>query len=125
MAAVFGDPRFTPSGFSLTVDTPLPPGAYTVQALARSTVTGTFNNSVTASVNVQPPASNPFMALDAPVSGALLTVPFIAAGWAIDAGAPTGTGIDQVDVWAYPRAGGGSVFLGTATWGGSRSAGRR
>jgi hypothetical protein len=49
VAAAFGDARFEPSGYSLTVNT-LPPGAYTVVVYARSVATGAF--SVARSVQV-------------------------------------------------------------------------
>ena len=49
VATAFGDARFTPSGYSLTVHT-LPPGTYTVVVYARSTATGAF--SVARSVQV-------------------------------------------------------------------------
>jgi hypothetical protein len=42
VAAFFGDARFEPSGYNLTVTT-LPPGPYTVVVYARSTVTGAFS----------------------------------------------------------------------------------
>jgi hypothetical protein len=42
VAAALGDPRFEPSGFSLTVNS-LPPGPYTIVVYARSVVTGTFS----------------------------------------------------------------------------------
>jgi photosystem II stability/assembly factor-like uncharacterized protein len=49
VAAAFGDSRFEPSGYSLTVNT-LPPGTYTVAVYARSVVTGAF--SIVRSVQV-------------------------------------------------------------------------
>ena len=49
VATAFGDARFAPSGYSLTVNT-LPPGTYTVVVYARSTATGAF--SVVRSVQV-------------------------------------------------------------------------
>jgi hypothetical protein len=45
---------------------------------------------------------------------------FQVAGWAIDFGAPTGTGVKAVHVWAFPSAGGSGIFLGAATYGISR-----
>ena len=41
-------------------------------------------------------------------------------GRAIDPGAPSGTGVDAIHVWAYPRAGGDPMFVGEASIGGAR-----
>jgi hypothetical protein len=38
-------------------------------------------------------------------------------GWAIDRGAPQGSGIDTVHVWAQPVSGAPATFLGVATYG--------
>ncbi len=50
---------------------------------------------------------------------------FVIAGWAIDPDSPAGTGVATVHVWAYPRATCDDapcepIFLGAATYGGSR-----
>jgi hypothetical protein len=42
------------------------------------------------------------------------------AGWAVDLDAPSGTGIDTLHVWAYPKAGGDPIFLGATDYGGVR-----
>jgi hypothetical protein len=43
------------------------------------------------------------------------------AGWAIDLGAPTGTGMNVVHVYAIANGGAGAwTFLGAATYGGAR-----
>jgi hypothetical protein len=47
-------------------------------------------------------------------------LPLVVAGWAIDADADAGTGVDAVHVWAYPAGGGEPVFLGAADYGGRR-----
>ena len=41
------------------------------------------------------------MWIDLPAQRASVTVPFVIAGWALDIGASTGSGVDAVDVWAY------------------------
>jgi hypothetical protein len=63
-----------------------------------------------------------FLRIDEPSPGELAGS-FRVAGWAIDRGALTGTGIDAVHVWAYPNPKSGSqpVFLGAAQLGGLRS----
>jgi hypothetical protein len=44
----------------------------------------------------------------------------IVAGWAADLDSQDGSGIDRIHVWAYPRAGGGPLFVGEASYGGAR-----
>ena len=57
------------------------------------------------------------MFVDSPRPGATVTSGFTVSGWAIDAAAPSGTGVDAVHVWAYPAAGGSPTFLGAnAVW---------
>ena len=66
------------------------------------------------------------MALDGPTAGAPpLLQPFLAGGWAVDLGAPSGTGVDDIHVWAFPIEGGvvnpaGGRFVAQGTSGGSR-----
>jgi hypothetical protein len=66
------------------------------------------------------PITNPVMALDAPANGSNVGTAFTVAGWAIDTGAVSGTGVDAVHVWAYPSSGPG-LFVGVASYGGARS----
>src|ERR1043166_8301544 len=70
-----------------------------------------FNGVVTGSLSLQ---------IDTPATGATLTPPFAVAGWAFDAAATTGTGIDAIHVWAIPSTG-SPIFVGAATLGGPRS----
>ena len=43
------------------------------------------------------------------------------AGWAIDPSVATGSGVDVVEIWAYPVGTGGlPVPLGNAAYGGAR-----
>ena len=37
-----------------------------------------------------------------------------------DLGAASGTGVDVVQVWAYPHSGAAPIFVGTAAYGGER-----
>ena len=85
---------------------------------ARSTVTGTFSRQLTARVAVR--QSAPIVFLDRPAAGAIVSSPFVLSGWALDPGAPAGTGVDAIHVWAYPVAGGPAVWVGAATYGTSR-----
>ncbi len=72
-----------------------------------------------ASAGAQP-ASTITAFIDIPSHNATLPVPFVVAGWAIDAASINGTGVDAVHVWAYPYIGsdlGTPRFLGAATLG--------
>ena len=118
LGAVFGA-EYSPSGFHLTAGV-LPSGRYRLFVFARTTVTGTFLIARSVGVTVSGPVSNPALALDSPsnngTSGQTVTI----AGWAIDRGTPSGTGVDTVHVWAFPSGGGSPTFLGAATYGLSR-----
>jgi hypothetical protein len=117
VGAVFGS-QFTNSGFNAFV-TGLSPGTYVMTASAESTVSGTFNQA--RSVTVTIPSPSPAMSLDVPSNNAVVGPSFTLAGWAIDRGAPSGTGVDQIAVWALPSAGGSAVNLGLAAYGQARS----
>lgn len=69
-----------------------------------------------------PGGGNPTMSNDAPGNGAVVASSFTIAGWAADLGAPGGTGVDSIHVWAYPNPGSGAaaVLLGIAAYGGVR-----
>ncbi len=113
----FGSP-FTNSAYWLVVANQ-PIGSWQIIVYAHSTVTGTFNQSRVLNLTL---LAHPLMWVDTPVQNAATTLPFIVAGWAVDLAAQTGTGVDAVHVWAYPNPGSGAaaVFLGAATYGGSR-----
>jgi len=70
-----------------------------------------------------PAVSAPDMWVDAPADKSVVGPNFAIAGWAIDKGAASATGVDRVDVWAYPNPGSNAppVFLGSATYGSTRS----
>ena len=121
VGAAVGD-QYVNSGFSLTAAA-LPLGSYEIRAYAHSSVTGTFVAERSSDIVVTPPASNPVMSLDTPQPGANLGQSFTVAGWAADRNATSGPGVGEVDVWAYPIAGGTlgtPVFLGAATYGTAR-----
>jgi hypothetical protein len=112
-------PRFTSSGFNLLVSG-LAPGTYQFTVFARSKVAGTFNNARAVVVNVV--GTPPRMAIDLPASNQSVARSFMVAGWAIDPGAPAGSGVDAVHVWAYPNPGSGQAprWVGAAAVGASR-----
>ena len=63
------------------------------------------------------------MSLDVPLAGAVSSH-FAVAGWALDSGVTgcgqTGTGVDQVAVWAFNSTTGAATFVGSANLGVSR-----
>ena len=117
IGAYFGNPRFDPSGFKLDVTNPLPEGTYTLTVVARSTLTGTFDALREITVTI---SSDPIMWVDTPSPEATVSPPFKISGWAIDRGASSGTGVDDVKVWAVPQDGSPATYLGAATLGASR-----
>ena len=52
------------------------------------------------------------MTIDHPARGAVVRQPFVIAGWALDAAATHGSGVDLVHVYAYPASGGPPRFVG-------------
>jgi hypothetical protein len=116
VATLMGNSRFTNSGFSFTFST-LPVGQYEVQLQIRSTYSARW---YVRWVRFMVAVSSPHMGLDTlPTS---VAQPFAVTGWGLDSGVPSGTGVDHVQVWAYPHPGSGTppVYWGTATLGQSR-----
>jgi phosphatidylserine/phosphatidylglycerophosphate/cardiolipin synthase-like enzyme len=98
-------------------------------AAARSgtmTIAGqTFTVSQQGAAPPPPPppgAPDPLMAIDGPGPGQTVREPMTIAGWAIDRGDQSGTGVDTIHVYAYPNPGSSAppVFLGVAQYGLSR-----
>ncbi len=117
VAAAYGS-QFGNAGFTHTV-TGATPGSYTLIVYARSTLTGTFNQAVSRPVTVA--SSSPITAIDAPSQWATVGQPFTVAGWAVDQGAPSGSGVDVIHVYAVSNAGAGTAqFVGAAVYGGGR-----
>ena len=109
VADMFGA-QFTQSGFSLSAT--LAPGTYTIATHAHSTVTGVFSAVDTVTITV--PASAMELHVSVP-TGPSVYQGFTIGGWVIDAGAPSGSGVDAVHVWGFPQGGGAAVFLGYTT----------
>ena len=85
------------------------------------------NGSPAARQNVrvvlQPKSSGlvgPQVVIDTPRAQSEVSQPFVVAGWAADLRAPADTGIATLHVWAYPVDGRPPIFLGAATYGGTR-----
>lgn len=97
VASYFGHARYTYSGFSFVV-TGRPAGEYLFYAYAHDTVTDQWL-PIVIGATVQANVSNPYIGISAPGDGPV-TQPFNAVGWAVDTGAPSGTGIDAVNLYA-------------------------
>jgi hypothetical protein len=63
------------------------------------------------------------ISLESPAPSAILSSFFTATGWAIDEAAPSGTGVDAIQVYAYPNFGSGQapLFLGAPYYGLARA----
>jgi YD repeat-containing protein len=116
IAAAYGS-AFGPSAFSLSATLP-GPGVYLLRANAHDPLSGNWEPSNARTITVQ---ATPRMAVDTPHDGTVAGT-FAIAGWAIDAGAGSGTGVSAVHVWAYPNPGSGQdpVWVGAASLGASR-----
>lgn len=70
----------------------------------------------TGPVRIGAPQPSVITAVDAPVNNAMVVQPFDVSGWSIDRGAATGTGVDSVQVYAFPNPGSGQpgIFLGSS-----------
>ncbi len=110
--------QFANSGFGLQVKG-LTPGVYQIVAFAHSTVAGTFADARAVVVQVN---ATPLMSVDTPGNNQTVGSSFLVAGWATDLAAASGSGVDAVQIWAYPNPGSGTParFLGSASLGGSR-----
>jgi hypothetical protein len=93
--AVLGLPAgFGSTGFAGTVSLPTR-GVQQITVCARSTVTRAFAASMTRSVAV----SDARMNIDGPTDGTGVTQPFAVGGWAFDALAAVGPGVDLVRIF--------------------------
>jgi hypothetical protein len=108
--------QFVNSGFSIPIGG-LPAGSYTISVFAHSTVLNGFS-PVPRTVAVTLTGSLPLMSLDTPQNNAAIASnTFNVTGWAINKFAASGSGIDGVQVWAFPAGGGSPIFAGAATLG--------
>jgi hypothetical protein len=116
IGGAFGS-QFTNSGYALNVA--VNPGTYQIVAFAHSAVGGTFK--AVAAPNVIVRAQTATVIIDTPGPNTTAGRPFTLSGWAIDQGAATGSGIDTIDVWAFPTSGAAPTFVGVAAYGLLRS----
>jgi hypothetical protein len=77
---------------------------------------------MTIPVSVTTLVTDTRVAIDSPAEGSTVSQPFTMSGWSIDIGAPTGTGVDAVHVYAFRNDGSGAAptFVGASTYGASR-----
>jgi YVTN family beta-propeller protein len=116
IAAAYGA-KYALSGFQIGVGN-LPSGAYTLVFYALSTRSGTFSNAQALNVTVQQAPAR--IVIDSPSSQVANLTPLQVSGWAIDpagSAAGGGSGVDAVQVYAYPESGGAPIFLGAAQTG--------
>jgi hypothetical protein len=112
VATALGDPRFTNTGFSVSVGN-LTPGPYLLVVFAHSYASGEWfpiTKNITA-------GRGRVIKIDTPVDFASVASGFPITGWAANLAATAGTGVDVVQVWAYPTTGAAPIFLGTPTYG--------
>jgi hypothetical protein len=83
--------------------------------------TGGLRSPLSAEVSVKASAGR--LTIDTPRNNSVVTAPLSVTGWAIDSGATFGTGVDVVQVWAYPFPGSGRppIFVGAGTYGVQRA----
>jgi hypothetical protein len=111
VAQAFGGGQFGTAGFALSAQG-LTPGIYRVAVFGLVEASGMFGVLSTVDIVIVP---HTFIAVDIPAQGSAVDGSFVIAGWALDASAPTGSGIDAIHSWATPASGGTFVFLGATT----------
>ena len=115
VGAVWGT-QFTNSGYHYTI-TGMSPGNFVLEVQAHSTVANAYNIIATVPFSV---SANALMSIDIPTAEEVITAAaFGVSGWAIDRRAPSGTGVDQVHLYAYKDPGSGTppIFLGIGQYG--------
>jgi glucose/arabinose dehydrogenase len=112
VAQAFGGNQFAASGFDLSVQG-LGAGTYRFAVFALVHATGRFDVLRTVDVTI---VQQILIAVDTPDNGSSVAPDFfLVGGWALDASAPSGTGVDAIHVWAVQTTGGPFVFLGATT----------
>lgn len=100
----------------------LGPGTYFFVVQAYS-IGGTSAPSAEVSTTILPNGvSNGLLAIDTPAPLATMTSAFEVAGWGIDQGAASGSGVDAVQFYIFPSDGaGGAVYVGQGSYGWPRA----
>jgi hypothetical protein len=109
-------------------------GTIFIQAETASLAGGTHTGRITVAstsadlemalpVDVTLRLTDVIIAIDTPAHGSQVSQTFTMAGWAADLSATSGTGVDLVEVYAYPNPGSGQtgIPLGNAAYGHARS----
>jgi hypothetical protein len=111
LAALYGS-QFIGSGFTFSVSG-LAAGTYTVSVFAHDALTNTFDANRSVTFTVIGPVPNPHIAIDTPTPNQTVTSAFEVGGWLLDAGALTGTGVDDVKIYVQlPGGPAPGVFIG-------------
>ena len=110
--------NFLNSGYNVSL-AHVPPGQYTLTLHPYSTYANAYDYNKSKYVNITV-AGGVITKIDTPTwpqvvgnHGVGMTI----SGWAVDMSKPTGTGVDQVQVWGVNASTGTGTFLGTATYG--------
>ena len=115
IASAYGSAQFQFSGYSAVLS--LSPGVYRLD-VSSADAAGT---RVTQRRAVTVVESHPLTSIDVPVNGSTVATTFAIGGWAIDTGAPEGTGVDAIHVWAFKNSDPNQAqFVGVPTLGVSR-----
>jgi hypothetical protein len=115
VATAYGRSQFTNCGYSATLT--LSPGVYRLE-ITTNEAGGALETTTRTVTVVQ---STPITSVDTPLNNSTVSQTFAVAGWAVDLGAPSGTGVDTIHVWALRNGDGNQAqFVGVPTLGGSR-----
>ena len=101
----------------------VPTGTYYIYAVANDgrNAVGQYSTGPVKVVNFAP-TTNPLINVDTPAPSATVTSAFEVGGWAIDAAAASGTGVDAVQFYVFPNDGASpGVFIGTGSYGRART----
>ncbi|HET7219362.1 MAG TPA: fibronectin type III domain-containing protein [Vicinamibacterales bacterium] len=113
VATVFGNSRYRRSGFYMDVMS-MPAGVFDIVALARSTVTRSWEVARVTRITVDPAV---LITIDAPANFATVGSSFSLSGWALDRRATSNSGVDTLHIYAYPNPGSGvqPIWIGAVT----------
>ena len=113
VANAFGNARYRNSGFYMDVMS-MPAGVFDIVALARSTVTRSWEIARVQRITVDPAV---LIEIDAPTQGSTVASSFTLSGWALDRRSSSNSGIDSLHIYAYPNPGSGAqpIWIGAVT----------
>jgi len=110
VANAFGNARYRNSGFYMDVMS-MPAGVFDIVALARSTVTRSWEVARVQRITVDPAV---LITIDRPTESSTVGSSFTLSGWALDRRASSNSGIDSLHIYAYPNPGSGAqpIWIG-------------